>query len=72
MIAATPAPKPTTNIHLDVSRVVIADTSIMKVRSDTIKFVIFDTLRIVKTIKDTSIVIKIDTVKTSSKPVQVK
>lgn len=51
--------------------VIIPDTSIVKVRNDTLLFVVYDTLKIAKTMKDTTLVVKIDTVKTSSKPIPI-
>ena len=58
-------------VRVENSRVIIPDTVVTKVRNDSLKFVVNDTLKIAKTLKDTTLVMKIDTVKTSSKPVQI-
>lgn len=57
--------------RVENSKVVVPDTSVVKVRGDTLLFVVYDTLKIAKSLKDTTIVVKIDTVKSASKPVQV-
>jgi hypothetical protein len=57
--------------RIENSKVIVPDTVTTKVRNDTLKFVVYDTLKIKTTLKDTTLVMKIDTVKSSSKPVQV-
>jgi len=57
--------------RFDSSKVIIPDTIITKVRNDSLKFVIYDTLKIKETLKDTTLIVRIDTVKSSSKPIPV-
>jgi hypothetical protein len=59
-------------VRTESTKAIIADTSTFKMRNEVLRFVIFDTLKITKTMKDTSLVVKIDTVKASSKPVPIK
>jgi hypothetical protein len=60
------------NIHTESRAVILSDTSTFKIRNDILRFVLFDTLKITKTLKDTLLVVKIDTVKVSSKPIQIR
>ena len=54
-----------------VEKIVKVDTSIT-IKMDTIRTITYDTIKIIKTIQDTAIVKKIDTVKTKSKPIRIK
>jgi hypothetical protein len=55
----------------EVTKVIIPDTTVT-VKQDTIRMVSFDTLKITKTLKDTSVFVKADTVISKSKPRAIK
>lgn len=55
----------------EVTKVIIPDTTVT-VKQDTIRMVSFDTLKITKTLKDTSVYVKVDTVISKSKPRAIK
>ena len=54
-----------------VEKIVKADTSIT-IKMDTIRTITYDTIKVIKTVQDTAIVKKIDTVRTKSKPIKIK
>jgi len=51
----------------EFTKIVIPDTTVT-VKQDTIRTVTFDTLKITKTLKDTAVFVKADTVTSKSRP----
>lgn len=54
-----------------VEKIVKADT-VVTIKVDTIKTVKYDTIKVTKTLKDTSIVVKVDSTKVQGKSVIIK
>ena len=60
--------KPDTVMKIEITKMSGKD-SILGL--DTARFLVYDTIKYIKILKDTAIVVKIDSIKTSSKPVLV-